>query len=204
MADPKPTNPTWFDGLDYNFKNVAQEPGVDTAQFIRASRSLVTLFDLLGPTAFGTVISDMNGNIKKLNDRFTAAPDKSATLQTLVLEEHKELGKKANATEGLLWLFRGFEFTARALRHNIANPNEELATSFQESYNGTLKQHHNFVVKGLFSVALKATPYRNDFYAKLGDDKGRVNDQSIEWLSALEAITKTMQALYGENKNFGF
>lgn len=196
-------NRTWFDDLERNFTAVSQQPGIDTQEFIEASRSLVTLFDLLGPTTFGTVISDMNGNIKKLNDRYTAAPDKSATLQSLVHEEHKELGKKATATEGLMWLLRGFEFTSKALRHNINNPNEELATSFQESYNGTLKQHHNFVVKGIFSVALKATPYRNDFYAKLGNPKD-VKDQSIEWLTALEEITTTMQKEYADNKNFGF
>ncbi|KAF3182995.1 hypothetical protein TWF788_005797 [Orbilia oligospora] len=195
---------TWFDGLERKFDDVDTETGINTQQFIEASRSLVTLFDLLGSTTFSTVITDMNGNIKKLNDRYTAAPDRSATLQSLVHEEHKELGKKATATEGLMWLFRGFEFTSKALRHNISNPEEELATSFQESYNGTLKQYHNFVVKGLFSVALKATPYRKDFYAKLGADKKKVDDQAVAWLSALEGITATMQKEYADNKNFGF
>ncbi|KAK6512777.1 hypothetical protein TWF506_008944 [Arthrobotrys conoides] len=195
---------TWFDGLERNFVDVEKQPGIDTKHFIEASRSLVTLFDLLGSTTFGTVISDMNGNIKKINDRYTAAPDRSQTLQSLVHEEHKELGKKANATEGLMWLLRGFEFTSKALRHNVSNPDEELATSFQESYNGTLKQYHNFVVKGIFSVALKATPYRKDFYEKLGSEKARVDEQSVAWLTALEEITTIMQKEYTDNKNFGF
>ncbi|KAK6525631.1 hypothetical protein TWF281_010685 [Arthrobotrys megalospora] len=195
---------TWFDGLKRNFKDVPTEPGVDTKQFLEASESLVTLFDLLGSTAFGAVISDMNGNIKKINDRLVAAPGQSATLQSLVHEESKEKGKKASATEGLLWLLRGLEFTSKALRHNADNPNEELATSFQESYNGTLKQHHNFVVKGVFSLALKATPYRKDFYEKLGSDKAKVDTQAAEWLKALENITAILQTEYANNKSFGF
>ncbi|KAF3904936.1 hypothetical protein ABW20_dc0109553 [Dactylellina cionopaga] len=198
---------TWFDKLDVSFESVPTEP-VDTAKFLGASKSLVTLFDLLGATAFGAVKSDMTGNITKIEARVAEAPEKSTNLQQLVTEEWAEKQKKATATEGLLWLLRGLDFTAKAIRHNVSNPTEELATSFQHSYDGTLKKHHNFVVKGIFSVALKATPYRKDFYIKLGaeDEAGRtkVDNQLQGWLKGLEAVVETTQKFYESHPEIKF
>ena len=33
---------------------------------------------------------------------------------------------------------------------------------------------------------MSATPYRKDFYAKLGGDEGKVKEQLEQWLAALE------------------
>jgi len=32
---------------------------------------------------------------------------------------------------------------------------------------------------------MSATPYRKDFYAKLGDDQAKVEEQGSKWLAAL-------------------
>jgi len=50
----------------------------------------------------------------------------------------------------------------------------------------TLKQYHNFLVKKVFALAMKACPYRADFYKKLGENEAEVNTQFEEWLTALE------------------
>lgn len=59
---------TFFDTLKENFVNVpvgpAPENKIDTATFLEASTSLVSLFDVLGSSAFTVVQNDMNGNIK--------------------------------------------------------------------------------------------------------------------------------------------
>ena len=49
---------------------------------------------------------------------------------------------------------RGLKFTHAALKRSQQDKNEELATSFGKAYDVTLKQHHNFLVKGAFSVSL--------------------------------------------------
>ena len=49
-------------------------------------------------------------------------------------------------------MLRGLQFTVTALKRSIANELEELSVSFSEAYNVTLKQYHNFIVKGVFSV----------------------------------------------------
>ncbi|KAL2008236.1 hypothetical protein VTN00DRAFT_8218 [Thermoascus crustaceus] len=193
-----PPDGTWFDTLRKSFVDVpidaANDNGIATTEFLEAAEALTTLFDLLGSVAFNPVKNDLIGNIKKIRERQLAAPDQSATLQALVLNELKE--KKHTAAEGLLWLVRGLDFTAQSLRHNLSNPSEELSTSFRTAYGATLKPHHSFVVKPVFSAAMSATPYRKDFYSKLGNDQAKINAALSKEMDALEkqvAILKAFQ-----------
>ncbi|ESK90896.1 het-c2 protein [Moniliophthora roreri MCA 2997] len=178
------------------------DAGVDTLAFLEASEGLVGLFDLLGSAAFSVVQSDLRGNITKVRNRYDAKPSQSVTLEMLVENEKSE--KKRTATEGLMWLLRGLSFTCKALMNAQANKSEELATAFTKGYEATLKQFHNFVVKGVFSVAMKACPYRKDFYAKLAADpdggpsasQEKVEEELDKWLNALNAIVTRLEAFY--------
>ncbi|EAT87149.1 hypothetical protein HBI56_141260 [Parastagonospora nodorum] len=188
MAAAYPPGGTFFDTVKKSFVDVpvdaSKDNAISTTEFLEAAESLTTLFDVLGSAAFKPVKNDMTGNIKKIRDRQLAAPTLSETLQDLVLNELKE--KKHTATEGLVWLNRGLDFTAQALRHNITNPSKELADSFRDAYGNTLKPHHSFIVKPIFSAAMSATPYRKDFYKKLGDDDTKVQAELEKWLAGLE------------------
>jgi hypothetical protein len=42
------------------------------------------------------------------------------------------------------------------------------------------------MIKPIFSAAMSATPYRKDFYAKLGDDQEQVKREMETWLKSLE------------------
>lgn len=136
--------------------------------------------------------------MQKIRNRQLAAPLDSETLQSLVVNELKT--KSHTATEGLLWLTRGLDFTAQALRKNIDSPDEELSTSFRASYGNTLKPHHSFVIKPIFSAAMSATPYRKDFYAKLGDDQDRVKKELEEWLQALQRRVAILNEFLGRKE----
>jgi len=81
-------------------------PGISTTSFLEATEGVTKLFDLLGSSAFSVVKNDMEGNMKKIKERFLATPDKSSTLQDLVANEGKPGEKKRTATEGLMWLLR--------------------------------------------------------------------------------------------------
>jgi len=194
-----------------SFADVDTTDGVNTLQFLEASDGLVGLFDLLGSAAFSVVQSDLKGNIVKVRARYDAAPTLSDTLEKLVENEEaesKKTGKKRTATEGLMWLLRGLAFTCKALQNAQENKTEELAAAFTKSYEGTLKKFHNFIVKGVFSVAMKACPYRKDFYAKLAADPNggpptpdeKLNEELNKWLVALDAIVTKMQTFYDEGK----
>jgi len=187
------------------------DAGVDTVAFLEAAEGLVGLFDLLGSAAFSMVQADLKGNITKVRARYDALPAQCATLEELVENEKGE--KKRTATEGLMWLLRGLAFTCKALQVAQKDKNEELRAAFTKSYEGTLKNFHNFVVKGVFSVAMKACPYRADFYKKLAaDPKGgtpasdeRLNETLDKWLAALDNIIVRMETFYEKGKhNKGF
>ncbi|KAL8800005.1 MAG: hypothetical protein Q9182_005486 [Xanthomendoza sp. 2 TL-2023] len=189
-----PPGGTWFDTLKKSFVDVpvdtANQNAIPTSEFLEAAESLTTLFDLLGSVAFTPVKSDMIGNIKKIRDRQLASPTTSSTLQSLVLAERKT--KTHTATEGLLWLVRGLDFTSQALRHTLQTPDAELSTSFRTAYTSTLKPHHSFLVKPVFSAAMSATPYKKDFYAKMGvEEKAKV--ELGRWLDALERQVRVLR-----------
>ncbi|KAI5240182.1 putative glycolipid transfer protein HET-C2 [Aureobasidium subglaciale] len=191
MAATYPPGGTFFDTLKRSFSDVPVESGkIATSEFLEAAESLTTLFDVLGSAAFKPVKSDMIGNIKKIRERQLAAPIESENLQDLVRNELKT--KKHTATEGLVWLNRALDFTAQALRQNLTNNNEEVSVSFRAAYGNTLSKHHSFLIKPIFSAAMSATPYRKDFYAKLGDDQARVEKELGTWLTGLEQIVKNL------------
>ena len=62
-------------------------------------------------------------------------------------------------------MFRGLALTCHALRYAQDDPNKEIVTAFQESYDKTLKQHHNFIIGlavkvcGMSSKQLTLTSY---------------------------------------------
>jgi hypothetical protein len=130
-------------------------------------------------------------HLQKLRARQAAAPAESATVQDLVRNELKE--KKHTATEGCLWLVRGLDFTAQGLEKNVNNPSEELADSFRGAYTNTLKPHHSFMVKPIFSAAMSAVPYRKDFYAKLGENPEQVQTELQSYLAAFTKIVNILK-----------
>ena len=46
------------------------------------------------------------------------------------------------------------------------------------------------LVKPIFKLAMKACPYRKDFFEKLGADQTKVAEQLKTWLKALEDIVQ--------------
>ncbi|KAL6920821.1 hypothetical protein ACHAPO_004500 [Fusarium lateritium] len=169
----------------------ANGEAVSTTEFLEASESLTTIFDAIGGVAFGPVKKDILGNVEKLRARQAAAPAESGTVQDLVRNELKS--GKHTATEGCLWLVRGLEFTCKGLDRNVTNPTEELADSFRDAYGNTLKPHHNFMVKPIFSAAMSAVPYRKDFYAKLGENPEQVEAELKTYLASFTKIVTILK-----------
>ncbi|KAI5861565.1 het-c [Durotheca rogersii] len=197
-----PAGGTLLDTFKKSFVDVpvdaSNDNAISTTEFLEAAESLTTMFDVLGSVAFSPVKSDMLGNVKKIRDRQLAAPAESETLQALVLNELKT--RKHTATEGLLWLVRGLEFTYLALSQNLAQEGEELSTSFRNAYGSTLKPHHGILIKPVFSAAMSACPYRKDFYPKLGDDHAKVSVELKAYLDALERIVGILKEFQGRKE----
>lgn len=173
---------------------------VDTAAFLEASESLVKLFDLLGSSAFSVVQKDMTGNISKVRAKLLADPAGASTLQDLILSEAST--KTKTATQGLLWLSRGLQFTAQAMRETVDNPAKELTVTFTDAYTKTLSKFHGILVKPVFKLAMKACPYRKAFFEKLGADQDKIAKQLGEWLEALEKIVANIIDFFASG-NYG-
>ena len=186
---------TFFDEMKKSFVDVpVNNNKIETASFLEASESLVKLFDLLGSSAFAVVQKDMTGNISKIRTKLLADPASCATLQDLILSEAGS--KTKTATQGLLWLSRGLQFTAQAMRETVDNPSKELTKTFTDAYGKTLAQFHGMLIKPIFKLAMKACPYRKDFFEKLGSDQARVVEQLEAWLKALEAIVQNIMDFF--------
>ena len=56
------------------------------------------------------------------------------------------------------------------------------------------------MIKPIFSAAMSATPYRKDFYAKLGDDPERVQKELKEWLAALDERVRILNEFLGRKE----
>ncbi|KAI8848390.1 glycolipid transfer protein domain-containing protein [Chytridium lagenaria] len=165
------------------FNLVSEGQNIDTATFLDACEGIVGIFDKLG-SALGVIKSDVSGNVGKIRAKFLTNPVAYGTLQEIVLSERAE--KKWVVTEPMLWLKRALEFTAIGLRHNIQNPADELSVSFNVAYGKTLSPFHSFLVRPIFSMAMKACPTRKDFYAKLGASDPTFDQAFNGWLGGLE------------------
>lgn len=94
----------------------------------------------------------------------------------------------------------GLDFTYQALDHSFKNPGTELADSFRGAYGNTLKPHHGFLVKPIFSAAMSAVPYRADFLAKLGDDPAKVEAELVAYLAALGKVVEILKAFFASKE----
>ncbi|KAJ1498823.1 hypothetical protein HMI54_012347, partial [Coelomomyces lativittatus] len=134
----------------------------------------------------------------KIREKHLTNPTKYITLQSIVLDEAQT--KHRNTIEGLLWLKRGLEFFSKGLRDTLDHPEIELSTSFTKAYEETLKPFHSFVIRPIFSMAMKACPSRASFFAKLGSDMNQVSQAMDSWLKGLEKILAILVQFYQEGK----
>ena len=72
-----------------------------------------------------------------------------------------------SATDALLWLKRALEFI-HALIVQIINGQSILSDAAVNAYKLTLSKYHGWVVRGIFNLAMKSVPYRDDFFIALG------------------------------------
>jgi len=201
-----PPGKTFFEELSHTFDDVklgpAPEQKIPTASFLDACDNFVKLFHTSEGLAFTFVEKDIVNNISKVRARFLSHPLESETLQDLANNELANKEKKA--TEGLFWLTRGLEFTSSSIKNSVENPDKELSQSFTDVYQTTLKPYHSWIMSTGFQTALKAVPYRKDFFPKLGDDQAKVSTQATEWLGGVDGVLQVLNPfMNGKKKDLG-
>ncbi|KAI7893052.1 glycolipid transfer protein domain-containing protein [Mucor mucedo] len=173
------------------YTDVETTHGINTDQFLKATDHMLNMFDLFGSTAFSVVQNDMRNNVKKIRTRYLTDTKGNNTLENLMANEAHQ--KKRLATEAVVWLKRGLDFTARSLMHSLDHPAEELATSFRMAYDATLRPYHSFI------LAMNACPWRKDFYERIGIQDESSIAQMREWLTALLRIIAQLDAHFEQH-----
>jgi hypothetical protein len=143
--------PTFFENMKRSYTQVSlgKDGAISTVEFLDATESILSIFDVLGSLSFGIVKSDINGNVLRIRTKYLENPAKYSALQSIVLAEATMIGGKREATQGLLWLRRSLEFVAVSLRRNTKYP-EELSVSMYEAYKTTLGLHLDRMLKPFF------------------------------------------------------
>jgi len=180
--------------------------GIDTETFLDAADGLLGMFELLGTGVFTFVQHDLRMNINGVRARFGPKREQSMTLEQLVHSEVAEFSDRnlRHGTACLLRLLRGLNFTHASLVNSRENPKEELRVSFRRAYDATLSAHHKFVVRTVVHVAIRACPYRADFYSRLmqDGDPARFEEEMGKWLTGLGRVVAHMASFY-EREGFG-
>ncbi|KAL1767999.1 pleckstrin-likey domain-containing family A member 8 isoform X1 [Sigmodon hispidus] len=210
--DSEEVIPTFFSAMSASFSDIEllEDSGIPTEAFLASCYAVVPVLDKLGPTVFAPVKMDLVGNIKKVNQKYITNKEEFTTLQKIVLHEvEADVAQVRNsATEALLWLKRGLKFLKGFLTE-VKNGEKDIQTALNNAYGKTLRQHHGWVVRGVFALALRAAPSYEDFVAALtikeGDHQkeafstGMQRDLSL-YLPAMEkqlAILDTLYEIHG-------
>ncbi|KAL8165366.1 UNVERIFIED_CONTAM: Pleckstrin y domain-containing A member 8, partial [Gekko kuhli] len=202
--------PTFFSVMSNRFSDISllEDGGIPTEEFLQSCYAIVPVLDKLGSTVFAPVKMDFVGNIKKINQKYITNKDEFNTLQKIVLHEvnTEEAQVRNSATEALLWLKRGLKFLKEFLTE-LKNGEKNIQTALNNAYGRTLRQHHGWVVRGVFALALRASPTYECFVAALSvgecDNqelfyRGMQRDLSI-YLPAMEKQLGILDALYEEH-----
>jgi len=170
----------------------------DAVKFADASLALISVFDLI--SGMGVASGDMKGNANTVKTLAQGKP--GSTLQSLVDDEcagkssgelKKIAGNGKMATCALLWLGRALNFILKMLDELMKEKTKKLSDCVLAGYEVSLRPHHGMMIRGTFSVAVKAAPYRADFIAKLGPDEETVFKELGDALPELTELLKKLQ-----------
>ena len=203
------TSPDNFFFEKVSFFPVIENGKIPTDELLEAAKSIVEFLELLG-IAFKPVRDDIDGNITKLRNAYKKDTVRFVTLNDILEEENQRItdGSFKMATDALLWLTRALfynqlfllEFYNDMKRCNnledLSLLPETLTQHFEKSYELSLKKHHNWFVQKIFSVCLRAVPFRTSLLQTLGYvPKGKKIDLTARdnILATLEPYLETLR-----------
>jgi pleckstrin family protein A (phosphoinositide binding specific) protein 8 len=148
---------------EYNGKEI------ETSRFLDCCSDVFSILDYFGSTAFLPVKIDVYGNINKIRTKYTTDPKKYHYLQGIVQSEinEKTTNVKNSATDALMWLRRAIWFLKEFMHEFTLRFNPDIGDCVNGAYNNTLKQYHNWVVRSIFSLAVRSVPTKEDFLKTL-------------------------------------
>lgn len=167
---------------------------------------MTTIFDLLGSSIFTPIKHDILFNIGRVREWQDKAPSPeiSDTVQSLIKAELAS--GSHHAAEGLIWLVRTLDFIVHAFGADLTEnkgvvtsepkPPREVADLFRASYQLTLSQYHNVLIRQIFKAAMSATPRRRELYRRMtgeGVDPEVTRERLERYVAGLEKIVEILK-----------
>ncbi|KAL1488543.1 hypothetical protein ABEB36_015007 [Hypothenemus hampei] len=159
------------------------EPGekIKTLEFLEASSGIVSLVEKFGKV-FSPVVTDMNGNIKKLFRKYNENIDLNHNIEDMILREKME--GDIIATDALLWLRRALHFISSFFQYIIMDTESErvaqdLTPFVKNAYSDSLERHHGWLGTQLFNVLARFVPTRKQLLYTLALDKHNKEEQVL-------------------------
>ncbi|XP_033748648.1 glycolipid transfer protein-like [Pecten maximus] len=164
---------TFFDREKF-YEPVPENGEIALAIFLEKTKEITLVFEHFG-AVFSPVKSDMENNIKKILAALkNPKGGEYKTIQELITDEMARGVYKdgSSGTVAGVWLGRGLKFMylffeQLVLAHKNGNMTESNTEFVKIAYAGALKEHHNFVSRGVFSVVCHGAPYRSDLCKRL-------------------------------------
>lgn len=210
------------------FHSLPQFPFIDndtkaipTIEFLSASSGIVQFVDLLG-IVFKPVSSDLNGNVIKIWSKYQECPERYKYLNEILIEEKARIkdGDFRIGSDAICWLNRGLKYLCLFLTFLVQDYEdardgkstgslEDLKKYFAQAYEFTLKNHHSWFTRKMFSLCLLSAPTRNNLIGMLLEPVDGANVEAMEecdesalfehiskYLVNLKAVNDTIDYLF--------
>ncbi|XP_064620371.1 glycolipid transfer protein-like [Lineus longissimus] len=206
------TNYTFFGDPKRQFPRVQDDNNIDVVEFLAASELMPRFFVHMGKN-FMFVKSDVQQNVHKIKAAHEAYPECKTLKEILDVEYAKGVHKKdSSCSMALMWFRRGLLFMYLLLRQLVVyyREHERIPERSKDaanlSYRHSLRDHHNLVVRGLVTVAIKFLPTPTEMVLNLAfrDDTKipKVIDETEATLDLLKPCLNAILRYYKDHEDY--
>jgi len=198
---------TYFTSVADRFEDLQLTANhIPTVAFLDACATLPNLLQSIGGKSLITMSLDITNNLNKLKTKQKLNPSKTSSLQAMV---HLEIATQTThakhcGTDALLWLKRELAFIKDFI-FSIIKGSSDMSGAFLECYEKTLKPHHSFTSKSIYTIAAKTIPYREDMLRALGHDGMNATEYAVlmdleTYATAMNTLVVYIETFYINNK----
>lgn len=198
---------TYFTSVADRFEDLQLTANhIPTVAFLDACATLPNLLQAIGGKSLLTMSLDITNNLNKLKTKQKLNPSKTTSLQAMI---HLEIATQTThakhcATDALLWLKRELAFIKEFI-FAIIRGSSDMSAAFLDCYEKTLKPHHSFTSKSIYTIAAKTIPYREDMLRALGHDGMSATEYVVlmdleTYATAMNTLVLYIETFYINNK----
>merc|ERR1712062_248207 len=137
---------------------------IEVIDFVTAAKEILIIYDFLGKSSFAPIKTEVKGHIKCLKTKHLSN-SQAFTFIIDILQQEKNCKKSSvpnSATWSITWILRHLSFLHHFL-HTFLTTDQALQEALNSSYENTLMEFHDQVIRNVFTVAMQTAPSRSRF-----------------------------------------